>query len=83
MKPLNHLSFSQHNKPKKLIFMLHGYGDTAKNFINVANLFQMNELESNFIALDAPSIIPNYPSGRQWFDLYPNGIYISEAGLYI
>ena len=80
MKPLNHLSFSQHNKPKKLIFMLHGYGDTAKNFINVANLFQMNELEINFIALDAPSIIPNYPSGRQWFDLYPNGIYISEAG---
>ena len=80
MEPLNNLSFSQHNKPKKLVFMLHGYGDTAENFINVANLFQMNELKINFIALDAPSIIPNYPSGRQWFDLYPNGIYIAEAG---
>ena len=26
-------SFSQYDNPKKLIFMLHGYGDNADNFI--------------------------------------------------
>ena len=35
---------------------------------------------ANYFALNAPSLIPNYPLGRQWFDLYPNGIYIADAG---
>ena len=73
-------SFSPHIKPKKLIFMLHGYGDTAENFINLANAMNDSEYGANFIALNAPTIIPNYPHGHQWFDLYPNGIYIADAG---
>ena len=36
-KILNEQSFSPHQKPKKLVFMLHGYGDSAENFINIAN----------------------------------------------
>ena len=78
MEILENLSFSPHKKPKKLIFMLHGYGDTANNFINISSLLHVEEWEANYFALNAPSIIPNYPIGRQWFDLYPNGIYISE-----
>ena len=73
-------SFSPNSNPKKLIFMLHGYGDNAENFIHVASELHKSEWQANYIALNAPSIIPNYPSGRQWFDLYPNGIYISDAG---
>ena len=73
-------SFCPNINPKKLIFMLHGYGDNAENFIHVASALHRPEWQANYIALNAPSIIPNYPSGRQWFDLYPNGIYISDVG---
>jgi phospholipase/carboxylesterase len=79
-KTLNPFSFLPHQKPKKLIFMLHGYGDTANNFINIANFIDQPEWGANYIALNAPSLVPNYPLGKQWFDLYPNGVYITEAG---
>ena len=29
-------SISKHDKPKKLMVMLHGYGDNAANFIHLA-----------------------------------------------
>ncbi len=73
-------SFISHEKPQKLIFMLHGYGDSAENFIHVANSFDDVNFKANYFALNAPEIIPNYPLGRQWFNLNPNGVYISEAG---
>ena len=77
---LNGQSFLQHENPQKLIFMLHGYGDSAENFIHVANSLDHLDFRANYFALNAPSIIPNYSLGRQWFDLYPNGIYIADAG---
>ena len=61
--------------------MLHGYGDVADNFINISTTINLNEWKANFFALDAPHTVPNYPSGRQWFDLYPNKIYIGDAGI--
>ncbi|MDC0194727.1 dienelactone hydrolase family protein [Alphaproteobacteria bacterium] len=73
-------SFLPYEKPKKLIFMLHGYGDSAENFIQIASPLEKKEWKANYVALNAPSSIPNYSVGRQWFDLYPNGIYIAEAG---
>jgi|TARA_B110000438_G_scaffold253335_1_gene258875 phospholipase/carboxylesterase len=73
-------SFLPHKKPEKLIFMLHGYGDSAENFIHISSPLEKKEWKANYIALNAPSSIPNYSVGRQWFDLYPNGIYIAEAG---
>ena len=73
-------SFSIHNNPKKLIIMLHGYGDNADNFIHLAQQIDQEDWGAHYIALNAPKNITSYPSGYQWFDLYPNGIYISEAG---
>jgi len=73
-------SFLPHQNPKKLIFMLHGYGDSAENFIHIASPLEKKEWKANYIALNAPSSIPNYSVGRQWFDLYPNGTYIADAG---
>jgi len=73
-------SFLPHEKPKKLIFMLHGYGDTADNFINIAGALDQPVWQANYFALNAPSVIPNYSIGRQWFELYPNGVYINDAG---
>ena len=73
-------SYSLHSKAKKLIVMLHGYGDTAENFIYIANQLDHEEWGAQYISLNAPETIPNYPMGNQWFNIYPNGIYISDAG---
>ena len=34
---LNGPSISKHDNPKKLVFMLHGYGDNAANFMHLAH----------------------------------------------
>ena len=77
---LNGLSFSLHDNPRKLIFMLHGYGDNATNFIHLAKLIDQEEWQAAYVALNAPSAITGNLMGYQWFDLYPNGVYIAEAG---
>ena len=73
-------SFSQYDNPKKLIIMLHGYGDNADNFIHLARSIDQKEWKAAYIALNAPSALEGNVIGYQWFDLYPNGIYIAEAG---
>ena len=77
---LNGPSFSRHDNPKKLIFMLHGYGDNAANFMHLANPIDREEWRAAYIALNAPGAITGNFMGYQWFDLYPNGIYIADAG---
>jgi len=78
--PLNGPCFESTGNPKKLVFLLHGYGDNAVNFFPLATHLYDPELNINFYAPNAPSFIPQYPIGRQWFDLYPNGINFTEAG---
>ena len=79
-KPLNGPCFESSGNPKNLVFLLHGYGDNAENFIPLASHLHDPELNVNFYAPNAPSSILQYPIGRQWFDLYPNGINFNEAG---
>ena len=73
-------SFTPVDKPKKIVILLHGYGDNAENFISIANDLYDPAIQINFFAPNAPSIIPQYPLGRQWFNLYPNGINFNDAG---
>ena len=73
-------SISKHDKPKKLMIMLHGYGDNAANFIHLAEPLDQDEWGMHYVALNAPSIMPGNPMGYQWFDLYLNGVYISDVG---
>ena len=73
-------SISKHDKPSKLMVMLHGYGDNAANFIHLAHPIDQDDWEMHYISLNAPSIMDGNIMGYQWFDLYPGGIYISEAG---
>ena len=80
IKPLYGPCFELSGNPKNLVFLLHGYGDNAENFIPLASHLYDPELNVNFYAPNAPSSIPQYPIGRQWFDLYPNGINFNEAG---
>ena len=77
---LNGPSISKHDNPKKIIFMLHGYGDNAANFMHLAHPIDMDNWEVQYVALNGPGFIPGNLMGYQWFDLYPNGIYIAEAG---
>ena len=76
---LNGPSFSKHKNPEKLIFMLHGYGDNADNFIHMANLIDQEDWKSHYISLNAPRVIAGSHIAYQWFDIYPNGVYITEA----
>ncbi len=77
---LNGPSFCPTEKPTKLIFLLHGYGDNGDNFVHFAGNFNHEEINAHYFALNAPNLIANYPTGREWFNLYPNNIYISDAG---
>ncbi len=77
---LNGPSISRHDKPKKLIFMLHGYGDNAENFMHLAHPIDQDDWQAQYISLNGPGVIQGNFIGYQWFDLYPNGIYIAEAG---
>ena len=72
-------SITKHKNPNKLMIMLHGYGDNATNFIQIAELIDQNDWGMKYIALNAPDIIQNYPMGYQWFQLYINGTSISNA----
>ena len=67
--PLKGSSFKASENPKKLVFLLHGYGDNSKNFIPLAQYLSDSKTSINFFAPNAPSSIPQYPLGRQWFDL--------------
>ena len=78
--PLTGPAFEPQNNPKKLIFLLHGYGDSGDNFISLSKDFYDPSIKSNFYAPNAPSPVPQYPQGKQWFDLYPNGKNFNEAG---
>ena len=77
---LNGPSISKHDKPEKIIFMLHGYGDNAANFLHLANPIDQYKWQAMYVALNTPNYFTGNLMGYQWFDLYPNGIYISEAG---
>ena len=73
-------SLSKHDKPSKLMVMLHGYGDNAANFMHLAHPIDQDEWGMHYVSLNAPSIITGNIMGYQWFDLYPGGIYIADAG---
>ena len=73
-------SISKHDKPSKLMIMLHGYGDNAANFMHLAHPIDEDDWGMHYVALNAPNIITGNMMGYQWFDLYPGGVYISDAG---
>ncbi len=73
-------SFSKHDKPQKLMVMLHGYGDNASNFMHLAEPLDRDEWGMHYISLNGPGIINGNIMGYQWFDLYPGGVYIADAG---
>jgi len=79
-KHLEGHSLISSDSPENLVFLLHGYGDNAENFISLAQSLKNPSVNINFFAPNAPSAIHQYPTGREWFNLYPNGINFNQAG---
>ena len=79
-KPLNGPSLEYSKNPDKLVILLHGYGDTGENFINIANYLYETSAPINFYSPNAPTKINNFSNGLEWFNLYPNGINFNDAG---
>ena len=79
-KSLEGSFFENTKKPKKLVFLLHGYGDNGKNFILLSKFINNLNQNINFFAPNAPNKIIEQIDGRQWFNLYPNGINYNDAG---
>ena len=73
-------SIELHSKPKKLVFLLHGYGDNGDNFLSIASYLHEFTSDTNYFSLNAPNKIPGNDSGREWFTLYPNGVYFIDSG---
>ena len=44
-------SISKHDNPKKLMVMLHGYGDNAANFIHLAEPLDQDEWGMHYVCL--------------------------------
>ena len=79
VKKLEGPFFNFHNKPRKLIFLLHGYGDNAENFLPIAEYLNDIDLIINYYVPNAPFSVTEYPTGKQWFDPYPKGNHYSNA----
>ncbi len=77
---LRDLIIESKEKTKKLVVLFHGYGDNAENFSSLVGEINSGLKDFSFFIPNAPSSLPNYPTGRQWFDLYPNGINFNQAG---
>ena len=57
-KILETSSYSNHSKPRKLMILLHGYGDTASNLIPLAQVLDQENWGMYYAALNSPDSIP-------------------------
>ena len=71
---------SSKSNPKNAVILCHGYGGDGNDISILANYWKNFLPDTLFVCPDAPEICKVNPAGYQWFDLYINGIYISEAG---
>lgn len=55
---------------KNAIVALHGYGDNAANFIELADEFRIDDVA--WVAAQAPRDVPHAFGGGQWYDLFGN-----------
>ena len=68
-KPLNGPSFESTNNPKKLVFLLHGYGGDGKDISMLTLNWKRHMPNTVFICPNGHETCPINPSGFQWFDL--------------
>ncbi len=57
------------NNVKNIVLMLHGYGDNAKGFINIAELWHKNVPDTLFVSINAINDCCKIPNGKEWFPI--------------
>ena len=65
---------------KNAIVLLHGYGGDGKDISMLTLNWKRHLPNTIFICPNGHEKCAINPSGYQWFDLYPNGVYIADAG---
>lgn len=53
-------------KPDAVVVLLHGYGDTAENFLFISALLSNFLPKTLFVAINGTSVCKTIPGGRQW-----------------
>ena len=66
-KILGESSFLPHHNPKKLIFMLHGYGDTADNFVHIAGFLEKVNLKALILLQNHIQVFQQIYRLKLWF----------------
>lgn len=59
-------------KPDAVVVLLHGYGDTAENFIMISVLLSNFLPKTLFVAINGTSVCKTIPGGRQWLSASQN-----------
>ena len=56
-------------RPQSLVILAHGYGSNGDDLIGLAPMLAKALPNTAFAAPDAPTAVPGYPDGFQWFPL--------------
>ena len=65
---------------KNAVILLHGYGGDGKDISMLTLNWKRFLPNAIFLCPNGHEKCSINPTGYQWFDLYPNVIYITEAG---
>ncbi|MFZ9520337.1 MAG: alpha/beta hydrolase [Silvanigrellaceae bacterium] len=68
--PLECIVRQTSESPQKVIFALHGFGDNARNFSELADEFKLPD--TLWVFLQAPERLPFPGDGGQWYELFGN-----------
>ncbi|NBX17737.1 MAG: hypothetical protein EBR09_10260 [Proteobacteria bacterium] len=68
--PLECVVHQTSKTPKQVIFALHGFGDNARNFADLASELVLPD--TLWIVLQAPEALPFQADGAQWYELFGN-----------
>ena len=68
--PLECVVHQTSKSPTRVIFALHGFGDNARNFADLASELVLPD--TLWVILQAPEALPFQADGAQWYELFGN-----------
>ena len=68
--PLECIVRQTSDTPRRVIFALHGFGDNARNFSDLAS--EISLTDTLWVVLQAPENLPFQADGAQWYELFGN-----------
>ena len=65
---------------QNIIVMLHGYGSNGDDLIQISEFLKEDSLNTLYTAPNAPYKYNQFSNAFKWFEVYPDGIPIDQAG---